>query len=226
MTCGRFSARSRRALATGGKIYVVDERGNYLVHPDPSMEFGSDLGRPTQWQNDFPGLAAAFQQDRSTAMLISDRTGEKAVGCVAAIRLAGGPRVGVIEATPQAIVMAPAAAVGRSTLLVGLIALLCAGGLAVLLSRSLTRPLVQMTAAVKAFPHDTVGRCSDQGGWRTRRAGSSFPTNDDGGQRKDRLAANRSGGAPPHRIRAQAPHRPRAAVQRRRRNPPTTRSSL
>ena len=139
---------------TGGRIYVVDEHGDYLVHPDPSMEFGSDLGRPTQWQNDFPGLAAAFQHDRSTAMLISDRAGEKEVGSVAAIRLAGGPLVGVIEATPQAIVMAPAAAVGRSTLLVGLIALLSAGGIAVLLSRSLTRPLVQMTAAVKAFPHD------------------------------------------------------------------------
>ena len=77
----------------GGKIYVVDDRGEYLVHPDPSMEFGSDLGRPTKWQNDFPALAAAFQQDRSTAMLISDSAGKNAVGGVAAIRLAGGPRV-------------------------------------------------------------------------------------------------------------------------------------
>ena len=138
----------------GGKIYVVDDRGEYLVHPDPSMEFGSDLGRPTKWQNDFPALAAAFQQDRSTAMLISDSAGKNAVGGVAAIRLAGGPRVGVIEATLQAIVMAPAAAVGQSTLIVGLIALLSAGGIAVLLSRSLTRPLVQMTVAVKAFLHE------------------------------------------------------------------------
>ncbi len=77
----------------GSKIYIVDDHGNYLVHPNPGMEFGSDLGRPTQWQNDFPGLAAAFQQDRSTAMLISDGAGEKEVGGVAAIRLAGGPRV-------------------------------------------------------------------------------------------------------------------------------------
>ena len=61
----------------------------------------------------------------------------------------------MIEVTPQAVVMAPAAAVGRSTLLVGLIELLSAGGIASLLSRSLTRPLVQMTAAVEAFPHDT-----------------------------------------------------------------------
>ena len=30
----------------GSKIYIVDDRGNYLAHPDSGMEFGSDLGRP------------------------------------------------------------------------------------------------------------------------------------------------------------------------------------
>ena len=139
---------------TGGKIYVVDDRGEYLVHPDPSMEFGTDLGRTTQWQDDFPGLVPGFEQNQPVAMLITDNAGEKAVGGVSAIRLAGGPRVGVLAVTPQAVIMAPAAAVGRSTLLVGLIALLSAGGIASLLARSLTRPLVQMTAAVQAFPRD------------------------------------------------------------------------
>jgi PAS domain S-box-containing protein len=138
----------------GGKIYVVDENGNYLVHPDPSLEFGSDLGRPTHWQNDFPELASGFQQDHPSATLITHGAGEKAVGGVSAIRLAGGPRVGVLAVTPQALILAPAAAVGRSTLLVGSIAFLCAGLLAVLLARSMTQPLVQMTEAVEAFPRD------------------------------------------------------------------------
>ncbi len=138
----------------GAKIYIVDDRGDYLAHPDPKKEFGSELGRPTQWRNDFPRLAAAFQQDDPTAALITDGAKQKAVAGIAAIRLAGGPRVGLIEVTPQAVVMAPAAAVGRSTLLAGLIALLGAGGIASLLARSLTRPLVQMTAAVQGFSRD------------------------------------------------------------------------
>ena len=50
--------------------------------------------------------------------------------------------------------MAPITAVGKSTLLAGFIAVVCAAGLAVLLARSLTRPLVQMTKAAAAFPHD------------------------------------------------------------------------
>jgi PAS domain S-box-containing protein len=138
----------------GSRIYIVDDHGNYLVHPDPGMEFGSELGHPTQWQRDFPSLAAAFQQDGPTAMSITDGAGEKAVAGITAIRLAGEPRVGVIEVTPQTVVMAPAAAVGRSTLLAALIALFSAGGIAILLARSLTRPLVQMTAAVEAFSRD------------------------------------------------------------------------
>ncbi len=139
---------------SGGKIYIVDDRGNYLLHADPSQEFGADVGRPTRWQRDFPALVAGFDQDRPVAMPIADSTGEKSVAGIAAMRLAGGPRVGIIEVTPQAVVMATAAAIGRSTLLIGLIAFACAGALAVVLARSVTRPLAQMTAAVEAFAHD------------------------------------------------------------------------
>ncbi len=138
----------------GGSVYIVNSSGDYLVHPDASKEFGSDVGKPTHWQADFPALAARYQNDSTAATLLTDNSGEKALGGIATARLAGGPRVAVIEVTPQAIIMAPAAAVGRSTLLVGLIAFLCAGGLGALLARSLTRPLVQMTAAVDAFPRD------------------------------------------------------------------------
>jgi len=138
----------------GGQIYVVDDRGNYLVHPDAAREFGSDLGRPTQWRSDFAELVAGFDRNQATVTQMTDGAGESAVGGVSVIRLAGGPRVAVLEVIPRAVVMATTATVGRTTLLVGSIAFLCACALAVLLARSLTRPLVQMTAAVKAFPRD------------------------------------------------------------------------
>jgi PAS domain S-box-containing protein len=136
----------------GGRIYVVDDRGNYLVHPDATMEFGSDTGRSTNWQADFPALAAEFETGHALASPITDNNGNRFVAGVASVPLAGGPRVGVMEITPAAVVMAPVAAVGRATLFAGLIAVLCAGALAVLLARSLSRPLVQMTQAVEAFP--------------------------------------------------------------------------
>jgi PAS domain S-box-containing protein len=138
----------------GGLIYVVDDRGDYLLHPDPAREFGSDTGNPTGWRSDFPKFAAAFDADEAAARRITDGAGARAVAALAPAVLAGGPRVAVMEVTPEAVLLAPAAAVGRSTLIAGIASVLCAAGLAVLLARSLTRPLEQMTAAVEAFPED------------------------------------------------------------------------
>ena len=48
--------RVRSSVRQGGSIYVVDSRGDYLVHPDRSREFGSDLGTQIDWRKDFPSL--------------------------------------------------------------------------------------------------------------------------------------------------------------------------
>jgi PAS domain S-box-containing protein len=140
----------------GSTIYVVDDRGNYLVHPDPAQEFTADLGKPRRWQNDFPELTASFDKGEAKTSHITDSRGQQTLAALQSVILAGGPRVAVLESTPEAVVMAPIAAVAKSTLLVGLVSVLCAGALAFLLARSLTRPLVQMTRAVEAFPHNSA----------------------------------------------------------------------
>ena len=138
----------------GAHIYVVDSRGNYLVHPGPGRLFAADLGKPERWQDDFPTFAAALQSDAVKSSLLTDAQGEKTLVGLASVVLAGGPRVGILEVTPLSTVMAPITAVGKSTLLAGLTAVLCAALFAVLLARSMTRPLVQMTTAVEAFPRN------------------------------------------------------------------------
>jgi len=142
------------SASPGGRIYVVDERGNYLVHPDPDREFASELGKPRRWQNDFPAMAPLFLPDRPRWAILQDGRHEKSLAALATVQLAGGPRVGVLEVTPWSIVMAPALAVGRSTLFACFGAVLLATALAFLLARSLSRPLVQMTRAVEAFARD------------------------------------------------------------------------
>jgi hypothetical protein len=63
--------------------------------------------------------------------------------------------VGLVVFTAVAVEMAAVVGVARSgSLLAGLVAILCAGALAVLLARSLSKPLVQMTAAVERFGRD------------------------------------------------------------------------
>ena len=54
----------------------------------------------------------------------------------------------MIHAVPNTAFMGPAA-IQHSSLLVGLIAVLAAAALALLIARSLTRPIAQLTAAVE-----------------------------------------------------------------------------
>jgi PAS domain S-box-containing protein len=156
----------RSAARPGTGVYVVNDQGDYLVHPDTGREFAFQLGTPDRWQSEFPQFAAAFTPDATAAArLVTDAAGERAAVGVAWVRLAGGPRTAVVETVPGAILMAATAVVRQASVLAGLAAVLCAAILAILVARSLTRPLVQMTAAVEGFHHDrSITVPSDAGG--------------------------------------------------------------
>jgi len=59
--------------------------------------------------------------------------------------------VGIIETVPNDVLMAPAAAIRNTSLVVGLVAMLGAAVLAVIVARSLTGPIQRLTAAVEGF---------------------------------------------------------------------------
>ncbi len=157
--------RIRSAAHQGGVMYVVNGNGDYLVHPDPAREFSSQPGMPTGWQNDFPDLASSLGTRQSVAQILTDQAGRPGGIALAPAVLAGKEWVGVIETRPNATIMGPAAAIQTSSMLVGLIAVLCAAVLAVFIARSLTGPIIQLTAAVEgagrdgltAFPVDAGG---------------------------------------------------------------------
>ena len=144
----------RSSVRPGESIYVVDARGNYLVHPDRAREFGSQLGAPTDWRKDFPDLAATVGTTKSVAQIVQPQSGRPGGEALAPAILAGGTWTAVIDAVPNHVVMAPAQAIGKSSLTVGLIAVLCAAVLALLIARSLTRPIVLLTRAVEAAARD------------------------------------------------------------------------
>jgi PAS domain S-box-containing protein len=143
--------RIRAAGREGGRTYVVNAQGDYLVHPDPAREFGFETGMPARVQDDFPDFAPMLGQNDSTPRVLRDRTGADFGVAWKAVQLAEGPRVAVIETVPYADLMAAVVAVRDSSLLAGLAAVLGAIALAVMLARSLSRPLVQMTSAVEGF---------------------------------------------------------------------------
>jgi PAS domain S-box-containing protein len=141
--------RVRSSVLPGETIYVVNKQGDYLIHPDRSREFGALLGKPNDWKADFPHLASQAGAIQGSADIVPDRAARPGGIALAPAVLAGVEWVGVIETAPNAVIMAPAASIRNTSLLVGGIAVLCAAVLALLIARSLTRPIVQLTEAVQ-----------------------------------------------------------------------------
>ncbi|HEY6604010.1 MAG TPA: PAS domain S-box protein [Xanthobacteraceae bacterium] len=141
--------RIRSSVSPGETIYVVNRQGDYLIHPDRSREFGALLGKPNDWKADFPHLAAQVGANQSSAEIVPDQAARSNGIAFAPVVLAGSEWIAVIETTPNAVIMAPAASIRNTSLLVGAIAVLSAAVLALLIARSLTRPIVRLTQAVQ-----------------------------------------------------------------------------
>jgi PAS domain S-box-containing protein len=83
-----------------------------------------------------------------------DQAGQPGGVALAPALLANREWIGIIETVPNAVFMAPAAAIRNTSMLVGLIAVLCAAALAAFVANSLTRPIRRLTAAVEGVGRD------------------------------------------------------------------------
>ncbi|WP_454624076.1 PAS domain S-box protein [Bradyrhizobium cenepequi] len=142
--------RVRGSVRPGEAAYVVDSRGNYLIHPDRAREFGGRPGTGADWRRDFPYLVSSLGTAQGFSRMVEGAGGRPNGVALAPALLAGGEWVAVIETVPNAVFMAPAATIRNSSIVVGLLAVLAAAGLAILIARSLMRPITQLTAAIES----------------------------------------------------------------------------
>ncbi|WP_407177960.1 PAS domain S-box protein [Bradyrhizobium sp. STM 3562] len=146
--------RIRTPARPGEQIYVVDAKGDYLVHPEPSREFASDLGGRRDWQKDFPYFASLVGGSQSGVRVIPDSSRRPGGAALAPAMLVDKQWIGIIETVPNAVFVATATAISRTSLQVGLIAMLGAAALAFAIARSLTRPINRLRAAVEGIGRD------------------------------------------------------------------------
>jgi len=147
-------ARARTATRPGGLIYVVNGNGDFLVHPDPSLEFASQIGGGANWKSSFPYFVSRIGTSSNSAQILPDENGRPTIAAIAPVLLASQEWIAVIETVPNELLMRPAVRIRNMTFIVGFIAMLCAAALAVVVAKSLTRPIKQLTAAVEGVIHN------------------------------------------------------------------------
>jgi PAS domain S-box-containing protein len=64
MNVGRMLDEVKSTTLMGVQTYLMNDKGDYLVNPDPSRSFGFDLGHSYRWRDDLPGLPLAADGDR------------------------------------------------------------------------------------------------------------------------------------------------------------------
>jgi PAS domain S-box-containing protein len=141
----------RAAARENERVYLVDAKGDYLVDPNRIGEFASDVGGSRNWQDDFPYFASLIGSTEAASQVVPDAKGRLGGAALAPALLVGQQWVGVIETVPNAVFLATATAIGRTSTLVGLVAMLCAAVLAVIIARSLTRPINKLRWAVEGI---------------------------------------------------------------------------
>ncbi|WP_433960423.1 cache domain-containing protein, partial [Bradyrhizobium guangdongense] len=118
--------RVRSTATSGGEIYLVNSRGDYLIHPDRAREFGSLRGHRTNWRDDFPFFSALAGTTDISTRLMTDESGRPNGAAIAPALLAGKEWVAIIVTIPPAVFGRVPAAIQKTSVLVGVLAILAA----------------------------------------------------------------------------------------------------
>jgi diguanylate cyclase (GGDEF)-like protein len=139
--------RLGRDLQSDYGIYLANEWGDFLIHPDPRQTFGFERGRRVLMQTSFPATRPLFDGGRTAltfdASASADRPSAQAFAFVRSpFGLVDGNRYIVLGLSRSMTdVLASANALGRQIVRMVLISSLFAILLAILFARALARPL-------------------------------------------------------------------------------------
>lgn len=134
------------------EIFIADGAGEYLLHSGRDRRLPLDAARPERVQNDFPGFDGALATGAVNGSGIwKHRNGAQFGVGWATVNLAGGSAVTVLVAANAAYLNHGLDVVSSAAQIGGGVAVLLALLFAVLLARSLSGPLVQITDAVKGL---------------------------------------------------------------------------
>ncbi len=146
--------RLRAQQRAGETLYVTNEAGDFLVHPDRAREFAFDLGSRANIHDDAPQLSALLGSETETAREVAGFEPGQRIAAMAPVRLAGGPRIAVYELAPSGATLGSSSVAVTTSIVAGLVAAAIAAMLAWMMARSLTVPILRVTNAIETFGRD------------------------------------------------------------------------
>lgn len=138
-------------------VYLANEWGDFLVHPDPSQAFGFDKGRRVFMQDSFAATKPLFERAKNRVLINGLTNPEQALDQVLAFvrrpfgASAGNRFIVLGLGKPLSDVLAGANLLGDQIVRMVLFSSVAALLLAILFARALTRPLQILTHAATHF---------------------------------------------------------------------------
>lgn len=137
-------------------LYLTNQLGDYLLHPDPQKAFAFERGRQARVQDDFPEAVRLIGARGETAPVLVQPEADRGAQLAAFIRqdVAGGlSGTSFVFGLAQPVddLMSSSRALAQRVIQVMLLFSAAALVLALLLGRAMTRPLREMAQAVQRF---------------------------------------------------------------------------
>jgi diguanylate cyclase (GGDEF)-like protein len=151
-------------LPAGLQLYLTNEAGDFLIHPDPQQAFAFDRGQVSRLQDTFPAAASMIEAGtgRKDELVTTSAAGAQGALVAAFMRqplseLQREDEFILCLAQPLAVVLKDSEQLGAVSvrIVIGFSAL--AMLIAALLARALVRPLGQIVDAVQRFAEGTPG---------------------------------------------------------------------
>lgn len=136
-------------------LYLFDENLNFLMHPDASRPFGWQLGKPFRVTQQFPELRETLLGGGLLEAVVNDQlSGESTLATLSRVQPDPGVSsrsYGVLLATKYSDAIAPLIERRWQLVAFNLLVVVLTSGTVLFFSRRLTRPLREITAAVRSF---------------------------------------------------------------------------
>ena len=130
--------RIRAQAPLNGDIRIINESGEYLLHPDPTREYRFEYGEASRLADDFPDLALG-PLNVPGQILTRDKEGRLFGVVIAAGRVARDRAFSIVDVLPYSALAVAPKPVREATLIAGAVAALCAAVLSIFIDHVLSR---------------------------------------------------------------------------------------